>query len=544
MMRPSMTNAASRASAAVAVALLAAACAAPRSAPTPERGAALPPIPAREGPVAIDVVYPGEGQTLGTRDSTFVFGNVGTGTASLAINGAAVPVAPNGAFLAFLPVPPSGVYEVVATANGQSQRLSRTVQLPALPAPPPLPLPEPDSLGADSVPSGAAVARPAAWNGVVRTSRADGTAVATAVPGSGTPYHWFFPNGTSLLVTGRSPETGQLRVHLTGDLSVWMDSADVQPASGLVETGRGGATPLADRPRGYVATVSATPYPDHVDVRLGTSERLPFRIDGEERGLTITVYGAETRTNNLLYGATDPLIDRMEWEQPGDETYRLHIDLNDPLWGFTSFFDEQGRLVVRLRRPPPIDPASPVRGLYIGVDAGHPPGGAIGPTRLTEAEATLGVSRRLAALLEARGARVLQTRPDTAAVGLGDRPLQATREDVDLLVSVHFDAFGDGVNPFENHGTHVFYNQAQSLDLARAVQRELLAELGLRDLGVSRRDLALVRPTWMPSILSESAFMMIPQNEAALRDPRVLDRIAAAHLRGIEAFLRARAAAP
>jgi N-acetylmuramoyl-L-alanine amidase len=543
MMRQSMTRAASRAATGLAVALLVAACAAPRTAPTPERGAGLPPIPAREGPVAIDVVYPGEGQTLGTRDSTFVFGNVGTGTATLAINGAPVPVAPNGAFLAFLPVPASGVYEVVATANGQSQRLSRTVQLPATPTPPPVPLPEPDTTAADTVRAAGVVARPATWNAVVRTTRADGTAVATAVPGSGTPYHWFFPNGTSVLVTGRSPETGQLRVHLTSDLSVWMDSADVQPATGLVQSGRG-TGPLPERPRGYVATVAATPYPEYVDVRLGTSERLPFRVDGEDRGLTITVYGAETRTNNLLYGATDPVIERMEWEQPGDETYRLHIDLNDPLWGFTSFFDEEGRLVVRVRRPPPIDPAAPVRGLYIGVDAGHPPGGAIGPTRLTEAEVTLGVARRLAALLEARGARVLQTRPDTAAVGLGDRPLQATREDVDLLVSIHFDAFGDGVNPFENHGTHVFYNQAQSLDLARAVQRELLAELGLRDLGVSRRDLALVRPTWMPSILSESAFMMIPQNEAALRDPRVLDRIAAAHLRGIESFLRARASAP
>ena len=90
---------------------------------------------------------------------------------------------------------------------------------------------------------------------------------------------------------------------------------------------------------------------------------------------------------------------------------------------------------------------------------------------------------RASGRLEERGARVLQTRPDTAAVGLGQRPLQATEEGVHLLVSVHFDAFGDGVNPFENHGTHVFYNQAQSLDLARAVQRELLSELGLRDLG-------------------------------------------------------------
>src|SRR5690606_22760350 len=183
----------------------------------------------------------------------------------------------------------------------------------------------------------------------------------------------------------------------------------------------------------------------------------------------------------------------------------------------------------------------PLRGMYIAVDAGHPPGGAIGPTRLTEAEATLGVSRRLARLLEARGARVLELRTDDTPVPLGDRPLRATEAGVDLLVSVHFDAFGDGVNPFENHGTHVFYNQSQSIDLARAVQRELLNELRLRDLGISRRDLALVRPTWMPSILTESAFMMIPQNEAALRDPAVLQRIAEAHMRGIEGFLRGRA---
>jgi N-acetylmuramoyl-L-alanine amidase len=36
---------------------------------------------------------------------------------------------------------------------------------------------------------------------------------------------------------------------------------------------------------------------------------------------------------------------------------------------------------------------------------------------------------------------------------------------------------------------------------------------------------------------------MVPQQEAALRDPAVQQRIAAAHLRGLEAFLRARAAA-
>lgn len=523
------------------------ACASHRTAPTPPAtgpapsAARLPPIPPRTGALAIDIVYPAEGQAIGPVDSTFVFGSLGTGQASLSINGAPVEVAPNGAFLAYLPVPADGVYRVAATAaGGQTATLERRVRTasPAAPASGVAAPIEYEILGPDST------WIPAGWLGEVHTARPDGTAVATAVPGSGTPYNWFFPQGTQLVITGS--RAGQLRVRLTDDLSVWVDSVDVLPAdegTGLVRPPDDRLRPLHTFTSGSVGNVVATPYSEYVDVRLATSSRLPFRVASHERGLTVDVYGAETRTNNLLYGATDPLIRRMEWEQVTDDLYRLHIELNDRLWGFQAFYDDAGALIVRVRRPPAIDPANPLRGLYIGVDAGHPPGGAIGPTRLTEAEVTLGVARRLAAKLQERGARVLLTRVDSSAVPLGDRPLRATREGVHLLVSIHMDAFGDGVNPFENHGTHVFYNQAQSLDLARAVQRELLAELGLRDLGVSRRDLALVRPTWMPSILSESAFMMIPQNEAALRNPEVLDRIADAHLRGIEAFLRARAAA-
>ena len=152
----------------------------PRGAPGPDGAApALPPIAAREGPIAIDVVYPGEGQTLGTSDSTFIFGGVGTGTASLTINGAPVTVAPNGAFLAFLPVPASGVYDVVATANGQSQNLARQVNLPA-PAPPTV-SPEPLVTFSATQPGDSARV-PGGWEGRVRTSREDGTAIGAAVP--------------------------------------------------------------------------------------------------------------------------------------------------------------------------------------------------------------------------------------------------------------------------------------------------------------------------------------------------------------------------
>lgn len=604
------------------------ACASPASAPEPRRGG-LPPIPARSGTLAIDVVYPGEGATLGVRDSTFVFGNVGTGGATLTINGAAVEVKPNGAFLAFLPVPQNGEYEVVATAGGQTERLTRNVRLPAASsaASPPaglaivagsvqprgaltatagdpltvrfrgtpgatarlvLPdnsvvrlterpgqsggaseysvtfparipivaadtsvgwptlsgMPEPPRetnrrarveliRGADTVLVPLAFSLGVLPEGAPRTAvaasrRRDRTVIGTAVPGSGTPYHWFFPNGTVLRITGEGQ--GQYRVALTDRLSVWVDPTEVQ----LLPVG----TPA---PTGSVGTVVATPSEDHIDLRLSTSDRLPFRVDGDERGLTVTVYAAETRTNVMLYGRTDPLIRRMEWEQPEDDVYRVHVELNEPLWGFRSFWDERGNLVVRIRRPPAIDPQNPLRGLYIAVDAGHPPGGAIGPTRLTEADANLTLAKRLVPMLREQGARVLETRPDTAAVGLGDRPLIAADSGVHLFVSVHNDAFADGVNPFENNGTHVFYNQPQSLELAREIQAELLGALGLRDLGISRRDLAVIRATWMPAVLTESTFMMIPEHEAALRNPEVQERIAAAHLRGIEGFLRARA---
>jgi len=196
--------------------------------------------------------------------------------------------------------------------------------------------------------------------------------------------------------------------------------------------------------------------------------------------------------------------------------------------------------VVTVRRPPDIDPLNPLAGLLIAVDAGHPPGGGTGPTGLTEADANLPVARALESMLTSAGARVLMLRTDAFPVDLGSRPRLATQMNADLLVSLHNNAFPDGVNPFQNNGTSVYYYQPHSLDLAKAVQSELLAELRLRDIGIGRADLALARPTWMPSVLSETMFMMIPQQEAALRDPDVQRRIAAAHLRAIEKFLRGR----
>lgn len=606
-----------------------------------ERHGTLPPVPAREGPLAISIVYPDEGAQLTTADSNFIFGSVGNGRARLTINGQAVDVAANGAFLGFLPVPPNGVYEITAevSAGGQTQQASlrRTVRVPVRQDPPPAG--GPLAIVAGSVtPSGALTVREgeavtvrfratpgatarlllgdgtsvsllerrvaeremgfqqdvamrprevseyagtfapraaiaaaggtasatvapvpgdagrailqltrgadtlrmplAAAIGVLRPGetriaiaagdRPDSTVIAQALPGGNTPYQWFFPVGTRLVIDGE--REGFLRARLAGDTHVWIDAKSLR----LLPAG----TPAGDA---TVGTVRVAPSAEWVDLRLSTSDRLPFRVSVDGNAIAVEVFGAQTRTNWAHYGPEDAFVRHLSWDQPRDGVFTARLETAEPIWGWKSFYDAGGTLVIRVRRPPRIDRSRPLAGRFIAVDAGHPPGGAIGPTRLTEAEANLAVAKRLVRMLREAGARVLETRPDTAAVALGARPLAATRANAELVVSVHNNAFPDGVNPFANAGTTAFYNAPQGMELARLLQHELVAELGLRDLGIARADLALVRDTWFPSTLTETMFLMVPQQEAALRDPAVQERIARAHLRAIEAFLCSRA---
>jgi N-acetylmuramoyl-L-alanine amidase len=601
-----------------------------RMASTDPLGGTLPPIPAARGPLRIDVVYPAEDARLTASDSNFVFGSVGTGDARLTINGDLVEVAPNGAFLAFIPVPRDGVYRVAASAGAEQATAVRRIRLPAgagetaagiaalapraamtvqrgervtvrfrgapggrarivFPDGSATPLVETRALERDEgflqdrsatrefteyagsfaatapllsrdrqvgiptlaetgragtatvelVHGGDTIRTPLELSlavlgpgetrtGIAASERPDSLTVATAIPGSGTPYHWTFPNGTRFTLTGE--REGAYRVRLTEDQSVWVDARSVR----LLPAG----TPEA---RGTIGAVRVVPQAEWVDLRLAMTERLPARVLLEGSYLTVEVFGGESRTNWLYYGTEDPFVRRATWEQGRDDLYYVRMELAGPAWGWRTFYDRDGTLVVRVRRPPAIDARRPLAGIHVAVDAGHPPGGAIGPTRLTEAEANLAISKHLVRMLRDAGARVTETRPDSGAVALGARPVMAEQAGAQLLVSVHNNAFPDGVNPFTNSGTTAFYNAPQSLGLARHMQREILRELGLRDLGIARADLALVRPTWMPSTLTESMFLMVPRQEAALRNPQVLERIARAHFRAVEAFLRERA---
>src|SRR5262249_27011474 len=166
-----------------------------------------------------------------------------------------------------------------------------------------------------------------------------------------------------------------------------------------------------------------------------------------------------------------------------------------------------------------IAPRRPLAGRTIVIDPGHPPEGAHGPSGLWEPVATLAVSKQVKALLERGGATVLLTRTDSLPIDLFPRTRFAEERDADVLVSIHANALPDGINPFVNNGTSVYYFHPRSAALARALDRALVAELGVRDLGMGRGDYALVRDPWFPSALTEGLFMMIPEQEAMLATP-------------------------
>jgi N-acetylmuramoyl-L-alanine amidase len=133
------------------------------------------------------------------------------------------------------------------------------------------------------------------------------------------------------------------------------------------------------------------------------------------------------------------------------------------------------------------------------------------------------------------------TRTADTAMDLWSRVAVADSSDAELLVSIHNNALPDGINPFTNNGTSVFYNQPHSLLLAAEIQRSLVRRLKLPDLGISRADLALVRPTWMPAVLCEGMFLILPDQEARLRSPQGQRLYARGVLDGIQSFLRDRA---
>ena len=473
--------------------------------------AELPDIPAAAGPLDLRLTYPRLGAVQPDADSTFLFGTTGTGNARLTINGTRIPLAANGAFVAYLPTAP----QYVLAASTERTTVRDTFRYGQQVAPDrAVLLPEPRRA---TVISG-------------RDTLAAGSEILAGRPVPGGDRRWFFPIGTRLTVDATLP--GLARVRLAPDTHAWVTAAALR----MHDT-----PPVPSSPVETPRFVSA---PAFVDVRI-PADFAPFDLTPESEAVGLTLYGRDASDAPPIDAGGDGWLRAATWSRTAPDASRLLLLLNRPLWGVKAFYESDGTLVLRLRRPPAR--GDDLQGLRIVVDAGHPPGGAIGPTGLREADANLAIARRVAERLQSRGARVLMTRTSEAPLEnaawtpdeLWARVDYAVRANAHLLVSIHNNAFPDGVNPFDNVGTEMYYFHPFAKPLATHLSEAIAPVTGLPNKGARRRSLALVRPTWMPAVLTESLYLMMPQHEAALRDPAFLDRLADAHVRGIVAFVTA-----
>lgn len=298
-------------------------------------------------------------------------------------------------------------------------------------------------------------------------------------------------------------------------------------------------------PHRVVGIVRVVPAPNWIDVTFAIDDRPPYLVEENGNDLEITFYGTQASTDLIQYvgrlgaepGPPDTLVKDVTWQEVTNDRAEYTVHLSQAPFGYLVLWTPSG-FVLRVRRSPRLDPANPLRGLTIAVDPGHPPAGSTGPTGLYEGVATLAIAEQLQKILIAHGAAVVMTRTTEGPVALTLRPVIARRANVDAMVSIHLNALPDGMNPFTSHGTGTYFFQPQSIELARDVQAGMVATMGLRDLGIHYDNLAVVRTTWMPSVLCEGAFVILPAQEAALRTPEFQTRYAQGVADGLIAYFK------
>lgn len=188
---------------------------------------------------------------------------------------------------------------------------------------------------------------------------------------------------------------------------------------------------------------------------------------------------------------------------------------------------------------------SNVKNKIITIDPGHggSDSGAVGPNGYTEKEGTFAISQKVASILNQSGAKVVMTRDSDVDVygpnASARNELQA-RVDVgnnansDIFVSIHCNAF---VNPAAN-GTQTFYygSSYQGQRLAQSIQEKMIEANGLRDRGISTCNFYVVKHSYMPSVLIETAFITNYDEEALLSDDEWQTTMAKAIAEGINEY--------
>lgn len=167
------------------------------------------------------------------------------------------------------------------------------------------------------------------------------------------------------------------------------------------------------------------------------------------------------------------------------------------------------------------------------IDAGHggSDSGAIGVTGVREKDITLKLALKVGKILTSKGVSVNYTRTDDRNVELSQRAAIANKAKARFFLSIHINT----ADTPTAHGTetYAFSSGGQGEKLAAAIQKNLVAAIGLTNRGVKFANFAVLRETSMPAALTEVSFICNPKEEAMLKDESFLDKAATGIAKGM-----------
>lgn len=255
--------------------------------------------------------------------------------------------------------------------------------------------------------------------------------------------------------------------------------------------------------------------------------------------------------------------------QPGN-TLRVFVELDQEVGFAVRTTPSERSVVIAMARPgspipagPPVAEATPAPKLAeatptpappravdaaldkqderkrVTIDPGHggtDPGG-IGAHGTEEKDVTLSLALKLQKLMRDSGMEVQMTRTDDMQIQLRPRVAMGDDFDSDVFISIHTNAIG---NPKIN-GIETYYFTPQSLPLARAVHRQLVAKLGRPDRGIRRNNFVVVKYNKMPACLVEIGYLTNPTEEKLLKSAEYQQKAAEAILAGVQDYFKSKA---
>jgi len=471
-------------------------------------------IPFRGGPLELEIRYPQDG--VSAAESTAVWGSIGSGRASLRINGASQRVERNGAFALFVPVPKGDAPVLRFEAKLGDATLSEDVRLVRTRPAPPAESPQPVS-----------------WGRWVRLRRLPSDTTDSATQARPIFSRWSpggriaLPLNQGLRLFADARWQNEMRLQLAPGVLVWIPTAD--------------ADTLAPKRAVTLAAASLSLSTDGSEssIAVALPEEVATLVDFVPNTLTWTLYGV-TLANRSAGAAAAGTIRSVRQTDRGPGRATIEVELAEEPLGWRV--EWQGdRQVLRIRNRSAV--RAGLAAALIGLDAGHPPLGTIGADGLAEDSMTLAVARATAQRLRALGGRPVLIRDDASPMSLDARLVAADRANVDLFVSIHGNSPGAGRPPTAVDGTLVYWLQPNGFTLGRALLDEVSASLDQRRIGLVREDFAVLRATWYPSVLVEGTGLVLPNREASLRTPAGVAAYADGIVAGIVRWFDAQSAA-